>query len=197
MSALTQEIKRYTYKDYVEWDTEIRYELFEGIPYAMSAPSENHQRLVGNVHLIFGSYLEGKPCRVRVSPYDVRLNPDEGDDTVFQPDVLVVCDNSKITKGGLKGAPDIAVEVMSPSNRPVEIKKKEILYARAGVKELWLIDPEERIVMVGCLNGNAYEFKEYKEDMRIASKVLAGLDITADDIFSEDLRPLLMRLLNT
>ena len=98
MSALrkpiTQGTKRYTYADYSSWDDDQRWELIDGVPYAMAAPSIKHQDVSGSIHYQLRHFLNKKKCRVFYAPIDVRLNADNGDNTVVQPDLLVVCDRS-------------------------------------------------------------------------------------------------------
>ena len=94
---MPKENGRYAYEDYYSWDDGKRWELFEGIPHAMSpAPSPAHQGIARELVRQFGNFLLGKPCRVYAAPFDVRLNADSDDDTVVQPDVLVICDHTKI-----------------------------------------------------------------------------------------------------
>ena len=107
--------KRYTYADYLTWDDDVRWELIDGVPYMMSAPSWQHQGILSNLHLFFGSFLKGKKCKVYFAPYDVRLNADTFDNTVVQPDLVIVCDRSKYMDTGYVGAPELVVEVLSPS----------------------------------------------------------------------------------
>jgi Uma2 family endonuclease len=103
----------FTYADYAEWDTDERYELIGGVPYLMSpAPSVRHQEIVGELYTIFRNFLADKPCRAFISPIDVRLNAGAEDDTVLQPDVIVVCDKGKIGDNSINGAPDLVVEVL-------------------------------------------------------------------------------------
>ena len=84
---LPQQNERYTYADYCTWDDSERWELIEGIPYAMSpAPTIGHQRISGRLYRQFANFLDGKPCEVFHAPLDVRLNAADEDDTVVQPD---------------------------------------------------------------------------------------------------------------
>jgi len=106
--------KLYTYDEYATWDDDIRRELIDGIIYAMSAPSIKHQRIVSNLNASFFQYLKDKPCNVFPAPFDVRLNADDKNDTVVQPDLVVICDKSKLDdKKTCKGAPDLVIEITS------------------------------------------------------------------------------------
>lgn len=104
--------------------------------------------------------LEGKPCRVYVAPFDVRLpeseEPDEQIRTVVQPDVLVVCDLDKLDQRGMRGGPDWIAEVLSPSTASHDLIVKLPVYERAGVREVWLIHPTDRILTVYWFEAGRY-----------------------------------------
>ncbi len=153
--------RRYTYADYVTWSDENRYELIDGSAFLMApAPSFNHQILTFEIGRQAANALEGKPCRVLVSPIDVRLpkaaESDELIDTVVQPDVLVVCDAGKIEAKGIRGAPDWVVEVLSPASASHDQIVKFAAYERAGVKEYWLVHPTDLILTVFTLGPDGY-----------------------------------------
>jgi len=120
MGLPLRDVEHHTYADYCRWPEGVRYELVEGMAYAMSpAPSPRHQELVGALYRQIADALEGKPCRAYLAPFDVRLpRGDEADDaivSVVQPDLSVICDRSKIDERGCRGAPDWVIEVLSPS----------------------------------------------------------------------------------
>ena len=149
MSLRQRDERHYTYGDYRSWPEDVRYELIDGIAWLMApAPGRRHQELVGEIFFQARQALEGKPCRVYVAPFDVRLpKGDEADDTVdtvVQPDVLVVCDPDKLDDAGLRGAPDWVVEVLSPATAAHDQTLKLAAYERAGVPEVWLIHPGDR-----------------------------------------------------
>ena len=108
----------FTYADYKEWELGVgeRYELIYGEALAMAGPNTRHQEILMELSSLFHVYLQGKPCKVFPAPYDVRLfySEDESDDTVVQPDIMVICDKSKIGPEGCRGAPDLAIEILSP-----------------------------------------------------------------------------------
>ena len=106
---------RYTYADYLSWEGPERYQLINGEVFQMASPSIGHQGLLMELSTQFHSFLKGKPCRVFAAPLDVRLFPveDNSDDTVVQPDLLVVCDKSKLSKGPVNGPPDLTKTVIS------------------------------------------------------------------------------------
>ena len=158
--ALPQE-KHYTYADLLSWEDDVRYELYDGVPMALSAPSFNHQRICRELLLQLASYSSGRPCEVIQSPLDVRLfeqnSDDPGDvDTVVQPDLLAVCDPGKIDQRGVHGAPDLVIEILSETNRRNDKLIKYRMYQKAGVREYWIVDPEQRMVLVHTLEDGQY-----------------------------------------
>lgn len=140
MPAL-KESKKYTVQDYMTWNDGQRWELIGGEPYDMTpAPNINHQIIVGNFLRILSNDLLGKPCVPLVAPTDVVLSEYD----VVQPDLLVVCDRTKITEKNIQGAPDLIIEVLSPATAKKDLWEKKNLYERHGVKEYILVDPEGR-----------------------------------------------------
>lgn len=154
--------RKYTYGDYVTWPEGERVELIDGQVFAMSpAPSRIHQKVLGAFHSRFEAQLRGKTCEVYIAPFDVRLpkgdEADEEIDTVVQPDMTVVCDPNKLDDRGVRGAPDLVVEVVSPSTMKMDLVRKKSLYERHGVRQYWIVYPEEKAVMVYRLGeGGVY-----------------------------------------
>ncbi len=153
-------VERYTYGDYQTWPEDTRYELIDGVAYAMTGPNRRHQELVGNLFLQLANALEGHPCRVYIAPFDVRLpktgEADDEIDTVVQPDLSVFCDRSKLDDKGARGAPDWVIEVLSPATAGHDQIVKRRAYERAGVREYWLVHPTDRVVTVYWLIDGAY-----------------------------------------
>ncbi|MBI5015093.1 MAG: Uma2 family endonuclease [Deltaproteobacteria bacterium] len=150
---------RYTYGDYLTWPDGERWELFGGEPRAMTpGPNRRHQELLISRGSTFHAYLVGKTCRVYPAPFDVRLSrgaeSDEAVDTVVQPDLLVVCDPAKLDDRVCRGAPDLVVEITSPSTASLDPIRKKTLYERHGVREYWLVHPVDRVVMVYRLGAD-------------------------------------------
>jgi Uma2 family endonuclease len=135
----------------------------------------------------FYNFLEGKPCKVYPAPYDVRLfyEEDESDDTVVQPDLAVVCDEKKRGPEGCRGAPDLVVEILSPSNTVIEMDRKFDLYRVAGVKEYWVAAPEEKVIHVHHFQEGMLSLRVYKAGEAAVSDVLPGLEIPLDAVFAE------------
>jgi Uma2 family endonuclease len=169
----------FTYGDYLEWETSDRYEIIDGEAFMMSAPSTEHQRISMRLSLQFGNFLRGKPCEVFAAPFDVRLlpKPDLSDDTVVQPDLVVVCDKSKLSKRGCDGPPDLAIEIASPSDNHRLSFLKFQKYLRSGVREYWIISPEEKAVQAHRLKDANYLSTVYANDEAIPVSVLPGLTI--------------------
>jgi Uma2 family endonuclease len=144
----------YTYADYLKWEPDKRCEIINGRAYMMSPPSVSHQAISRELLLQFGIFLKARPCRIFTAPLDVRLFPQEDnrDNIVVQPDLLVVCDASKLADGkSCRGAPDMVVEILSPSNTANPLLLKFNYYLAAGVKEYWLIIPETKSVHMHIL----------------------------------------------
>ncbi len=163
MGLAQRDDKLHTYAEYLTWPNDIRYELIDGVAYLLAppAPTLDHQDFAGEIYLQLRQALEGKLCRVYIAPVDVRLpkanEVDELIDTVVQPDVLVVCDQSKLDrKRGVCGAPDFAVEVLSPSTASHDHVRKRRVYERAGVREYWLVHPTDRIVTIYRLENGCF-----------------------------------------
>jgi Uma2 family endonuclease len=181
------EKRRYTYADYLEWEGPERYELINGEVFQMASPSVEHQALSGELFTQFYNWLRGKPCQVFAAPLDVRLFPqkDKSDNTVVQPDLLVVCDKDKLSKGSVDGAPDLVVEIVSPSNTRSELFLKFQYYMKAGVREYWVIDPEMRQVQVHIYENGHYISSIYENSDHIPVTVLPRLDIALEDLWAK------------
>ncbi|GAB4471929.1 MAG: Uma2 family endonuclease [Burkholderiaceae bacterium] len=161
MGLALRDRDRHTYADYLTWGEDARYELIDGAAYLMApAPLLDHQETVGEIFRQLANALAGTSCRAFVAPVDVRLpkreQSDEEVDTVVQPDVLVVCDPSRLDRRGVRGAPDLVVEVLSPATASHDQVLKRRVYERAGVREFWLVHPVDRVVTVYRLVGGQY-----------------------------------------
>ena len=169
MGLPLRDIEHHSYADYVAWPDDARYELIDGIAYAMSpAPTRRHQEVAGEIFRHIAEALEGSPCRPYIAPFDVRLpHGDKADDasidTVVQPDISVICDRSKLDERGCVGAPDWIIEVLSPGTASHDQIVKRALYERAGVREYWLVHPVDRIVTIYLLDQGAYGRPDVRE----------------------------------
>jgi Uma2 family endonuclease len=180
---------RYSYADYRAWELKPgeRYELVGGEAYAMSAPNDQHQAIAAELTAQFVVFLRGKKCKVRPAPYDVRLffKDDESDDTVVQPDLAVLCDETKRGPEGCRGAPDLVVEILSPSNTGEENIRKFNLYLKAGVREYWIVSPVSRTVQVFELENESDRGTVYDGSAPVPSTVLEGFSLSLDGVFPE------------
>lgn len=168
MGLPKRDIEYHTYADYQTWPDDCRYELIDGIAYAMApAPTRQHQNAVLEIARQIANTLEGKPCRPYIAPFDVRLMQadlaDQRVDTVVQPDISVICDRSKLDDKGAKGAPDWIIEVLSPSTASHDQIVKHALYERAGVGEYWLVHPTDRLLTIYRLLDGAYGKPDIRE----------------------------------
>ena len=162
MTVLKRDTHYHTYADYLTWSGTYGDELINGAAYVREppAPSPSHQGIIVELCRQAANALEGKPCRVYVAPFDVRLpkstEADDQVDTVVQPDVLIVSDLKKLDARGMRGAPDWVAEVLSPSTARHDQTVKLSAYERAGVREVWLIDPIDRTLAIYQLAAGYY-----------------------------------------
>lgn len=179
--------KSYTYSDYLNWQFNDRVELILGKLFRMSpAPSAHHQHCVAALNATFYSFLKKKTCRVFPAPFDVVFPSPTGiSNTVVQPDVTIVCDQTKITSQGCYGVPDLIVEVVSRTSVKRDLHEKYQLYEDAGVKEYWLVNPVDRSVIIfSLLESGKYQGSKPLTYGDIAtSQVLPGLTVEVDDLF--------------
>jgi len=178
----------FTYADYCKWDDSQgqRWELIDGWAYAMVAPSRWHQKVLVELIWRFRTHLDGKDCEVYIAPFDVRLNYHEADDIVVQPDLLVVCDLEKLADNkSVKGAPDLVIEVLSPSTAKHDKVTKFRKYRQYGVREAWFVEPELGFVEVCKRVGDCGEYTTipYDTDHEIAVGILPDLTIGLAEIF--------------
>jgi Uma2 family endonuclease len=162
MTVLKRDTHYHTYGDYLTWSRSYGDELIDGTAYVREPPSPArlHQEIVGELYRQAANALEDRPCRVYVAPFDVRLpkstEEDDQVDTVVQPDVLIVSDLKKVDARGVRGAPDWVAEVLSPSTGRHDQTTKLSAYERAGVREVWLIDPIGRTLTIYQLEAEYF-----------------------------------------
>lgn len=158
--------KHYTYEDLLNWEGDERYELIDGTAYLLASPSPVHQRTLLNISSQVNDYLEGKKCSAYIAPFDVCLfgNKNEWNyrsDTIVQPDLSIICDQDKIDPHhGCNGAPDMVLEVVSPSSQRYDRLVKLNLYQRAGIKEYWVVEPATNTVAVYLLEEGTFKLIE-------------------------------------
>jgi Uma2 family endonuclease len=185
--------KRYSYADYVTWMDDVRRELFDGFIKLMTpAPSRKHQRISIKLTRIIDVFLDNKTCEVYHAPSDVRFpkNKDSKSDkqvyTVLQPDLYIVCDLSKLDDRGCLGAPDMIIEIVSAQNSKRDIKDKFDIYQEHGVREYWIVNPNDENVTVFVLDDHS-KFKfagMYAGDDKIPVNIFNGdLKIDLTEVF--------------
>ena len=191
--------QKYSYADYLTWDDGQRWELIDGVAYLLHgavglapAPLRQHQQLSLSLASQLYVQLKGKPCKVYEAPFDVRLSEqlDASDnyiETVVQPDLLVVCDKAKLDDKGCNGAPDLVIEITSPSTARNDLTLKFDLYQKHGVKEYWIVHPSEQTLMVfklqpdGCYGAP----DRYAGDDQVPVPLLGDLVIELAEVFVE------------
>ena len=185
----------YSYADYMKWTWDEMVELIHGKIYKMSAPGSRHQIVVGNLHGLVWNFLRGKKCKVFIAPFDVRLpsssikKADVEIATVVQPDLCVVCDLEKIDKRGCLGAPDWVVEVLSQFTSRKDLNEKFSVYEECGVKEYWLIHPQEQTVLIYTANSDGkYQgiLKPFTLEDKLSPTTLPGLVIDLSEVFPQE-----------
>lgn len=183
--------KQYTYADYLTWQFADRVELIKGWVHKMSpAPMRTHQGISLQFSIKIGTYLLDKNCKVYAAPFDVRLvnkresTPDKEITSVVQPDISVICDTSKLDERGCIGAPDWIIEILSPGNTKLEMKKKFDLYQENGVREYWVVFPEYMQIQVYDLVNEKYALRNtyYNEEL-VPVGIFDDFSINTADIF--------------
>ena len=182
--ALPKEKEYYTYADYSEWDDSECWELIDGVAYAMAPPSIPHQAISVELCFQLGNFLRGKPCKVYTTP-GVRLNIETADDTVLIPDIVVVCDQSKISKATINGAPDLVIEILSQSTARFDIHRKFQQYQKAGVREYWIVNPEIKTLSAYTLQNGEYIASVYGDEDTAPVRVLEGCEIDLSLVFED------------
>ena len=182
MSQAKSMTKKYTCQDYLHWPDDERWEIIDGVAYNMTpAPSVKHQRIVGNFHINLKTN-PNNPCFTGISPIDVVFD----EYNVVQPDIFLVCDKTKITQENIKGAPDLIIEVTSPSTSLKDRREKKKLYEKFGVKEYLIVYPDEELVERFLIENDKYgapEVFNWDETMRIES---LDLDVDLWEIFEKE-----------
>lgn len=178
--ALSQK-QFYTSEDYWNLPEDVRAELIDGQIYNMAPPNRMHQKLVGELYTLINNYIKSKKgnCQVYPSPFAVNLDADDKD--WVEPDISVICNPDKLTDRGCSGAPDLIIEIISPSSRKMDYITKSALYSDAGVREYWIVDPQRETTMI-------YHFEEdiaptiYPFDTEVAFSLLPDLTVIITEL---------------
>ncbi|BDU49574.1 Uma2 family endonuclease [Haliovirga abyssi] len=179
--ALKKLKEKYSYNDYKNWEDSEDWEIINGVAYNMSpSPSSEHQEIGSKILIELGNFLKNKECKLYYE-LDVILS----DENILKPDIIVVCDKSKIKKRGIFGAPDLAIEILSPSTSIKDKTLKLELYKKYGVKEYWLVDPIYKDITVHIFEKD--EIKLYTlNNENIPVNIFEKFAINMDDIFEKE-----------
>jgi Uma2 family endonuclease len=160
-----------------------RYQLIQGDLYMAPAPNRFHQEISRNLQFELHSYLKRNPIgKLFDAPFDVYLD----EINVFQPDIIIVLNDRLgiLTEQGADGAPEIVIEILSPKTRRLDLVNKKLEYARAGVKELWIIDPEPRAIMIHQFATDGVEkIRQVNEEDTLSTDLLPGFNLAVETIF--------------
>ena len=162
-----------TIEDYFDLPDDERVELIDGVIYDMGSPTVKHQTIIAEIHAKLREHIRKNrgECVALFSPLDVQV--DCSDYTVVQPDVMVVCDRSKLINGRVWGAPDLVIEVLSPSTRRKDMFLKGNKYFEAGVREYWIVDPKNEKIIVNIFEEDAITYF-YNFDDKIPVSIWNG-----------------------
>ncbi len=139
---------QYTSKDYWNLTEGTRAELIDGKFYDMAPPSRIHQRLVSKLTSVIDQYITNHHGNCQVYPAPFAVNLDANDKDWVEPDISVICDLNKLTDRGCSGAPDLIMEIVSPSSRKMDYSLKNTIYSQTNVREYWIVDPVKERVTV-------------------------------------------------
>lgn len=179
----------YSYADYLLWRLKERVELFKGKILKMSpAPNVKHQKVSRNLTIDLGNIFKNQKCQLFPAPFDVRILKQNTEDkeifTVVQPDLCIICDSDKLDERGCIGAPDLIIEILSPGNSKKEMKLKFNLYEEAGVREYWIVDPNQESVLINVLENGKYITQKPIVDDEVRSTIFPNVKVHTDDIFN-------------
>ena len=173
--------ENYTIDDIYKLPEGERAELIDGTIYMMAPPSRVHQEIAGSIYSEIKQYIRHKKgtCKPYIAPFAVFLN--ENDETYVEPDIAVVCDHSKLNDKGCLGAPDLIIEVVSPSSKKLDYYTKLVLYRDSGVREYWIVDPVRESILVYLLEQNEAPVIYRFTDM-ISVNIFDDLSIVLDSL---------------
>ena len=176
---------RLTYEDYVELPDDGRYEVIDGELYEMTAPTVRHQILLGNLFIIFKPHVRRQRLgSVYMAPVDVIF----AEDAIVQPDLVFVSESRRhiIQDHAIVGAPDLVIEILSPSTAAHDRNRKADLYARCGVTEYWMVDTETETIEIRRLGDTGYGPAEIHDSGIMSTTLIPGLEVPMDDVFAQD-----------
>ena len=177
----------YNYADYLQWTFDGMVELINGKIFKMApAPTTSHQLLLMELSYLVMHHLRRKNCKVFVAPFDVRLSKFKEDkliDSIVQPDLCIICDSTKIDERGCNGAPDMIVEILSPSTALRDLDLKFKLYEENAVKEYWIVQPNDQTVSVFDLIESKFVLRGIYHSRKIIELKTIALEIDLNEVF--------------
>ena len=176
--------KYYTFAEWLSWDRNVRAEIIDGELVMLAQPAQKHQEVLGELFVKLHSFMKGKHCKIFPAPFGVRLLNEK--DTALEPDIVVVCDKNKLDGKVCNGAPDLVVEILSPSTARHDRIVKFRLYQEAGVPEYWIVDPDAGLLQACVLENGKYTVRMYDKDDVALVYVLEGCEINLGDVFGEE-----------
>lgn len=183
--------KKYSYAEYMTWQFPERLELINGQIFKLfPTPSRKHQCISMNLSYLIANHIKNKSCDIYTAPFDVRFptgNNDEETYTVVQPDISVICDKNKLDDRGCVGAPDMIIEILSPSTGAKDATIKFDLYEEQGVKEYWMVYPGEHLLDVFVLNEKGkYEWiKKNTQHDKVKVNIFDDLYMDMEMVFAD------------
>ena len=175
-------LEKHTLADYMQLPEGAKYQLIKGEIIEMPSPTDTHQKILLFLTLKLGNYLMKNNIGVmRFAPLDVHLD----DENVFQPDLLFIANENKhIIKDRVYGAPDMVLEVLSPSTAYYDWEDKKEIYAKYGVKEYWIVNPQKQYIEIYKNNHAAFELvSKTKDTGLIKSEVIVGFEFELNEMF--------------
>lgn len=175
MSALQPQPEMISLEQYEALPEDVRAEVFDGQLFDMASPSQAHQTISVELSTMINMYLKRKkgPCRVFHAPFDVKLS--DRPLTIVQPDIMIVCDKSKLDGKRCNGAPDFIIEIISPGNPSDDYIRKLYYYKNAGVREYWIVDPRTKKVIVYYLEQPDFRMEAYTFQDKVRVSIFEDL----------------------
>ncbi len=188
---LSQKDKKYTYADYLTYPVDERWEIIDGVPYMQAAPTPLHQEILMELSKQIAVYLTGKTCSIYPAPFCVRLPQDYEKNekevkNIVEPDISIICNKCKIDDKGCNGAPDMIIEIISPSSIKKDRFVKFNLYEKAGIREYWIVEPDQKLVSVFLLQKNERFSRPemYTDEDSITVSIFPDLIINLSAVFT-------------
>lgn len=184
--------KKYSFADYLTWIDDKRRELLNGFIHLMTpAPRRIHQEISMELSFLLKNCVKKEKCKIYTAPFDVRLpkNGTKNDEiyTVVQPDLTIVCDKAKLDEMGCVGAPDMIIEIVSPSSSKTDVEDKYKIYEEAGVKEYWIVFPQDKTISVFVLKKAKYEFiGMFAKDSKVKVNIFEDFYVDLAEVFEDE-----------